>query len=130
MKFTHCIGGGQVTLKFDGKPPANVLSALKASGFRWSPRSQEWWRQRIAGAADLIGAIDKMLNPGRPDGACWTCKDPSGRFRYRGAATPVWCDACNAKVLAAEAAAAQDRQDADARHLACDDFDLMNNRCM
>lgn len=28
---------------------------------------------------------------------CWICNDPNGQFRNLGAATPVWCDACNEK---------------------------------
>jgi hypothetical protein len=28
-------------------------------------------------------------------GPCWICNDPAGYFRNHGAATPVWCDACN-----------------------------------
>jgi len=27
-------------------------------------------------------------------GPCWVCKDPAGKFRNLGAASPVWCDAC------------------------------------
>ena len=54
-----------------------------------------WSRQRIKGAADLIDAIDRMLNPNRPEGKCWKCGEP-GRFRGYGAATPVYCDACDA----------------------------------
>lgn len=33
----------------------------------------------------------------KPDAPCWICKAPEGFFRARGAATPVWCDACNAE---------------------------------
>lgn len=28
---------------------------------------------------------------------CWICQDPNGRFRQRGAGTPVWCDKCHAE---------------------------------
>lgn len=31
----------------------------------------------------------------RPVAPCWICHAPEGYFRARGAATPVWCDACN-----------------------------------
>ena len=129
-KFTYQIGGGQFTFKFPGKPPANVLTCLKGHGFRWSPGRGEWWRQRIAGAADVVAAIDRLLNPGRPDGACWKCQSPYGRFRNRGAAAPVWCDKCHQEVLAAEMADAEKRQTEYRARIAADDFDLANNRSM
>jgi hypothetical protein len=31
-------------------------------------------------------------------GACWECKAPEGKFRCYGAATPVYCDACEARI--------------------------------
>ena len=87
------ISGG-VRVRFSARPPETVLSMLKASGFRWCRALGEWTRQRTAGAADLLERIDRALDPDRPDGACWHCGAP-GRFRNRGAATPVFCDACN-----------------------------------
>lgn len=35
--------------------------------------------------------------PGAVVAPCWLCKDPNGRFRNYGAATPVYCDACHEK---------------------------------
>ncbi len=96
LTFTHSIGAG-VRIKFSDKPDERIRSMLKANGFRWSPSAGEWWRVRIAGAADFLMALDRALNPGRPDGACWTCKAPEGYFRNYGAAAPVYCDACEAK---------------------------------
>lgn len=29
---------------------------------------------------------------------CWECKAPEGKFRSYGAATPVYCDACEARI--------------------------------
>jgi hypothetical protein len=29
---------------------------------------------------------------------CWECKDPNGKLRNYGAATPVYCDACEARI--------------------------------
>jgi hypothetical protein len=90
-------GRGGVIVRFpDGKPPADVLAMLKASGFRWSPGAKLWFRRTISGAADFLAALDRKCNPGRPDGACWTCGEP-GYFRPEGAATPVYCDACHAE---------------------------------
>lgn len=83
-----------VTIRFANKPSADVRAMLKANGFRWQPHSGTWFRSRVAGAADFLSALVRKLNPGRPDGECWTCRDPQGFFRPQGAATPVYCDAC------------------------------------
>ena len=102
MTFTHQIGP-DVRLHFSGKPSERVRSALKASGFRWSPAGGFWWRNRVSGAADFIGALRIMLDREagirRPDGDCWVCQSPEGFFRAEGAATPVRCDACQAVVV-------------------------------
>lgn len=39
----------------------------------------------------------QAIDPAKPVGPCWECKDPRGFFRNLGAATPVRCDACHAK---------------------------------
>ena len=99
LKFT-CSMGPDVRIRFSDKPDATIRSMLKANGFRWSPAGEEWWRKRITGTADFLAALDRKLNPGRPDGACWRCKAPEGFFRPQGAATPVYCDACHAELTA------------------------------
>lgn len=92
---------GQAEFYFDAKPSANIRGALKANGFRWSPSGGYWWRRQVKGAADLLDAIRAMLDREagirRPVGACWECKSPDGFFRSWAAATPVLCDACQAK---------------------------------
>lgn len=93
LTFKHSIGP-DVRIRFSEKPSASIRSMLKAAGFRWSPAGGEWWRPRVAEAADFLAALDRAVNPGRPDGACWACKSPAGYFRRQGAATPVYCDAC------------------------------------
>ncbi len=96
MKYSHTIAPRFVAVRFSEKPPESVRAILKSHGFRWSPRSKEWTRNRVAGAADMLTAIDKALRPpGEPDGRCWRCKRP-GWFRNRGAAAPVLCDHCDA----------------------------------
>lgn len=100
MKFRYSIQTRYVEIKFDDKPAADIRGMLKAAGFRWSPSSGVWWRSRVEGAADFLAVLDKRLNPGRPDGACWDCQAP-GKFRPFGAATPVYCDTCHAKHQAA-----------------------------
>jgi len=95
MTMKHHIDGRGVMIEFGEKPPQEVRSVLKRNSFRWSPSAQAWWRRRVAGAADVLCAIDKILEPARPDGACWDCGGPDGWFRNRGAATPVLCEACS-----------------------------------
>ncbi len=110
MTFTYSIQSGDVRLTFSGKPSAAVRSTLKANGFQWSPGAGCWWRRKVAGAAEVIAALQKQLDreagTRRPDGPCWECKDPAGRIRPRGAATPVYCDGCHARHVAAEVAQA------------------------
>jgi hypothetical protein len=107
LTFTHSIGLG-VRIRFSAKPDGRIRDMLKANGFRWSPSAGEWWRVRVPGAADFLAALDRAVNPRRPDGACWRCQSPEGYFRPRGAATPVYCDACHA---ALSAPPAPDRSD-------------------
>ena len=99
MKMTHTFGPGQVEIRFDAKPSAGIRSILKGHRFRWSPAGGYWWRRAVTGAADMIAAIqtamDREAGIRRPDAPCWKCKDPNGYLRNRGAAAPVYCDACN-----------------------------------
>jgi hypothetical protein len=94
MTFSYSIDKGQFSIKFAAKPPESIRSMLKASGFRWAPGAGFWWRRRVEGVADFLAALDRRLNPGKPDGACWSCKNPNGFFRPQGAATPVYCNEC------------------------------------
>ncbi len=87
-QFTYGIGP-DTRITFPAKPDEAIRSLLKGAGFRWCPTAGCWWRRGVKGAADFIGALDRKLNPGRPDGACWRCKSPNGFFRRQGAATPV-----------------------------------------
>jgi len=108
LTFKRSIGPG-VRIRFSDKPDARLRGMLKANGFHWSPTGGEWWRARVAGAADFLAALDRAINPRRPDGACWRCQAPEGYFRPHGAATPVYCDACHA----ARSAPPTDRFDLD-----------------
>ena len=110
LTFTYSIGP-DVRIRFSAKPDERIRGMLKANGFCWSPGEGLWWRRRIAGAADFLTALDRALNPGRPDGACWVCKSPDGFFRSEGAATPVRCNACQAALIARRSA--PDRSDLD-----------------
>jgi hypothetical protein len=94
LTFSYSIGP-DVRIRFSDKPDERMRSMLKAHGFRWSLASGLWWRNRVSGAADFLAALDKVLSPKRPDGACWRCQSPDGYFRPYGAATPVYCDSCH-----------------------------------
>ena len=104
---------GGAFIWFDTKPSDDVRQILRANGFRWHPASGRWWRRKVTGAADVLGALHKALapkrpdgRPVRPDGTCWRCKDPDGWFRSYGPATPVYCDKCEAESRAARAGGA------------------------
>jgi hypothetical protein len=99
--YTYSTGPG-TQIKFPAKPDERVRACLKAHGFRWSPSMGCWWKRGYIGLADVVAALDRLMMPRKPDGACWRCQSPDGWFRNRGAATPVWCDACHAAIVAAE----------------------------
>jgi hypothetical protein len=132
LTFTHQIGpGSYFALTFSEKPCERIRWILKASGFRWSPAAGTWWRSKTSGAADYIAdlraTIDRAEGIRRPVGACWVCQSPDGFFRNRGAAAPVWCDACAARVEAeekTEEAAADARYCEHKRQEAGDWFDM------
>jgi hypothetical protein len=114
LTFTHQFGSGAYfALKFNEKPCERIRSILKGAGFRWSPASATWWRSKVSGAADFMAALQRAIDGAegirRPVGACWVCQSPDGFFRNRGAAAPVWCDACAARIDAEEKAAADAR---------------------
>lgn len=79
--MTHFFCHGAAHIRFDAKPPAKIIAALKRNGFRWSPREQYWWRGKVEGAADLITWIDKQLHlrPG-PMGSAGIADRRKGTF--------------------------------------------------
>ena len=111
-QFTYSIESSDTRITFPSKPSESIRSMLKSAGFRWSPAGF-WWRRGCKGAADFITALDRRLNPDRPDGACWRCQSPEGFFRPQGAATPVYCDACHSATSGAQGECAPDRFDLD-----------------
>jgi hypothetical protein len=116
MRCTHSISSAGVTIRFSDKPAAEIRAMLKANDFRWSPSDQSWNRRGVTGAADFLAALDRKLNPGRPDGACWNCKAPGGFFRPDGPATPVYCAACWQAILDQRAAESATRRRRGRRH--------------
>jgi hypothetical protein len=127
LTFTHSIGP-DVRIRFSDKPDARIRSMLKANGFRWSPSAGLWWRRRIDGTADFLAALERIIGPRRPDGACWYCQSPEGFFRPHGAATPVYCDQCHAKRQSGDGPLGRD--DGAYKELPADRFDLDHeDRC-
>jgi hypothetical protein len=93
---------GSQEITFDSKPSAEIRSALKANGFRWSPSGGRWYYPGRGHrcTADFVAALERIERrdlglPPAPDGECWTCKAPQGFFRHHAAGTPVLCDACH-----------------------------------
>lgn len=105
LTFKHSIGA-DTRIAFSEKPPEAIRAMMRRAGFRWSPSYVSHWpggfwsRRGCHGAADFLAALDRAINPRRPDGACWRCQAPDGFFRPQGAATPVYCDGCH-KALSA-----------------------------
>ncbi len=99
MKFKPTFGPGQCTLTFDGKPSADIRTALKANKFRWTPAGGYWWNARPRDFAGLIDHLQRMIDKSegrrpKPDGACWKCQASDGFHRLHGAASTVLCDEC------------------------------------
>ena len=59
-----------------------------------------WWSGLI-GLADIVAAIDRLMMPRKPDGAAGDASPRTGGSAI-GGASPVWCDACHAAIVAAE----------------------------
>jgi hypothetical protein len=100
LTFRHQFGpGAYFALQFSAKPDERIRAILKGAGFRWSPSSATWWRNRVTGGADFLAALQRAIDGAhgirRPDGACWRCQSPDGFFRPYGAATPIYCDDCH-----------------------------------
>jgi hypothetical protein len=60
--FLFSFNSSQVTLTFDGKPSAEVRATLKRCSFRWSPGGGYWYRNKVAGAADFVAALEKQMD--------------------------------------------------------------------
>ncbi len=101
LTMDYSFSGG-VAIKFSARPGEEIRGALKASGYRWSTVTGQWWKRSARGAADFLTwlekAIDRENGVRRPDGTCWNCKSEPGYFRNRGAAAPVICDSCHERV--------------------------------
>src|SRR5262249_50967390 len=97
LRFTHVIESDRVSVMFNAKPDERIRRVLKINGFCWSPVGGFWWRRKIDGFADFVAALERLIEPRKPGGACWDCQSPNGFFRPHGAATPIYCDQCFAK---------------------------------
>ena len=74
---------------------------------------------------DRVEEVSELARP-RP---CWVCKSPDGFFYNRGAASPVWCDPCAARINAKEKAAADARYRVRANRFDMDVEDSMRDAC-
>ena len=109
----HTFQGAAV--QFDAKPSEAMRTALRCQGFRWNPQSRTWYARRwTAAGIEALEDLDRRERgePRPPDGPCWRCKAP-GYFRAYGAATPVYCDACEDHAKRLEA---MDRAQRSANH--------------
>jgi hypothetical protein len=120
LTFSHIIDADRVSVMFNAKPDERIRRMLKANDFRWSPVGGFWWRRRVTGFADFLAALERVIGPRKPDGACWRCQSPDGFFRPHGPATPVYCEACwailrenTAKAERGEPVPTADRSDLD-----------------
>jgi len=55
---------GGVELKFAEKPSADVVSEVKANGFRWSMRNKVWYKKRTEQAVRFAEGLAERLNRG------------------------------------------------------------------
>jgi hypothetical protein len=94
--YTCQFGPTGVCVQFPQRPPPEAIQALKLRGFRWNPAGHYWWKRHAADTPAVLDALRAIFAPvPTPRGPCWICGAP-GTFRNRGAATPVYCDACAA----------------------------------
>ena len=54
----------RVQIRFDARPPAATVAALKARGFRWAPSESAWQRQASNGAWHAAQAVAASLDAG------------------------------------------------------------------
>jgi hypothetical protein len=54
----------RVQIRFDARPPAATVAALKARGFRWAPSENAWQRQASNGAWHAAQAVAASLDAG------------------------------------------------------------------
>lgn len=94
--YTCQLGSTAVCIQFPQRPPEDAIKALKLHGFRWNPAGHYWWKGHAAGTSAVLDSLRAIFNPVPPPSApCWICGAP-GTLRNRGAASPVYCDACAA----------------------------------
>ena len=54
----------RVQIRFDARPPAATVAALKARGFRWAPSENAWQRQASNSAWHAAQAVAASLDAG------------------------------------------------------------------
>lgn len=63
VQIIDSVEENRLQLIFPGKPSADVIAALKSSGFRWSPTAGAWQRHRSNAATFHASQIVAMLSP-------------------------------------------------------------------
>ena len=49
-----------IEIRFDSKPAAEIISDLKANGFRWSGKQKMWYAKQTAERMDFIGKLGEV----------------------------------------------------------------------
>lgn len=49
-----------IEIRFDSKPAAEIISDLKANGFRWSSKRKMWYAKQTAERMEFIGKLGKV----------------------------------------------------------------------
>lgn len=49
-----------IEIRFDSKPAAEIISDLKANGFRWSSKQKMWYAKQTAERMEFIGKLGKV----------------------------------------------------------------------
>jgi len=52
-----------VEVKFDSKPNAGTLDALKSNGFKWHPNKKVWYAKQTAERIELAKALAENTEP-------------------------------------------------------------------
>jgi N12 class adenine-specific DNA methylase len=80
VKYAESEQHDGVELRFPGKPDGATISALKAHGFRWSPRARLWYAKRnpsrIAWAKAVAGSTVAATPPNSPQNNIVAGKQP------------------------------------------------------
>ena len=75
--FTYSIGS-DTRITFPAKPDERVRRLPQGPRLPVVPVGRVLVEARRKGAADVVAALDRLMMPRKPDGACWRCQSPEG----------------------------------------------------